>query len=63
MSGVFLPEEPGELAVAPDPDDTGRRAATTLAERASRLGWRVKLIDPPGEMDWNDAASSPESVL
>ena len=38
----------------------GAKAAAMLAKRASRLGWRVKIIDPPDQGDWNDAARAPE---
>lgn len=57
MKGVTLPAEPGELVAAPDPDRTGWDAAEALANRAHGLGWRVRILPPPGDgIDWNAAA-------
>jgi hypothetical protein len=56
IEGLHLPDPPGELAIAPDPGSTGLKAADVLAVRARRLGWRVKIMQPPDNGDWNDAA-------
>ena len=58
MAGLQLPSWPGELAVAPDSDAAGRKAAEELARRAWGLGWHVRIIEPPHEGDWNDAAKT-----
>jgi hypothetical protein len=54
MVGLTLPENPGQLIVAPDGDPTGRKAADALATRAQALGWRVSLLTAPDGFDWND---------
>jgi hypothetical protein len=57
VAGLELPAAAEELVVAPDPDAAGRRAADDLARRAWGLGWRVKILPPPGDgLDWNDQA-------
>jgi len=57
VAGLRLPETAGELIVAPDGDAPGRAAADKLAHRAHALGWRVSVLDPPGDgLDWNDWA-------
>ena len=55
MKALRLPDAPGRLIVAPDGDNPARAAADALAARASRLGWEVYHLRPPGErVDWND---------
>ncbi len=54
IAGLDLPPEPGNLTIAPDGDDAGKTAAHRLAERASALGWTVKLLPAPEGCDWND---------
>jgi hypothetical protein len=55
MHGLRLPSGPTELVIAPDGDPPGRDAADALASRAYELGWRVRVMEPPGAMnDWND---------
>lgn len=57
VAGLRLPNAPGEIAIAPDGDAAGRKAAETLAARAHAEGWRVRILPPPGDnLDWNDAA-------
>ena len=57
MAGLALPRDPGELVLAPDGDDPGRKAANKLADRASAAGWRVRVMKCPDGADWNDIAS------
>lgn len=57
VGGLVLPHKPADLAIAPDGDAAGRRAADMLARRAHAAGWLVRILPPPGEgRDWNDAA-------
>lgn len=58
IRGLILSAEPGELIVAPDGDAPGREAAAALAERASALGWNVRVMDPGDGLDWNDHAKA-----
>jgi Toprim domain len=61
IAGLELPAAAGELVIAPDPKPIERKAAVVLAKRAARLGWRVKIMEPPqGGGDWNDAARASE---
>lgn len=61
VAGLTLPEEAGELVIAPDADAPGRKATEALAKRAEREGWSVRLLPPPdGFKDWNDAAMARE---
>ncbi len=62
LSAARLPANPGELVVAPDAGSAGWRAAETLADRAHKAGWRVKLLPPPREGDWNDRAKAAAGV-
>jgi len=57
MAGLILPPDPGELVIAPDGDDEGRKAADELADRACAAGWRVRIMKCPDGADWNDIAS------
>ena len=57
MTGLILPRDPGELVLAPDGDEPGRRAARKLAGRAGTAGWRVRVMKCPDGADWNDIAS------
>jgi hypothetical protein len=57
MAGLVLPPDPGELVLAPDGDDAGRKAANTLADRANSKGWRVRIMHCPDGSDWNDLAN------
>lgn len=54
MRGLILPPSPGRLTIAPDGDEPGRSAAYALAKRAHAAGWKVSLLDPGDEADWND---------
>ena len=36
------------------------KAAKALTDRARSLGWRVKIMQPPEQGDWNDAAMATE---
>ena len=57
MAGLVLPRDPGELVIAPDGEDAGRKAADKLADRACAAGWRVRIMKCPDGADWNDIAS------
>lgn len=58
VSGLRLPDRPGELIAAPDGDAPGMAAAEALAARAHAAGWNVKILPPPGAgRDWNDVAA------
>ena len=57
MAGLILPPDPGELVIAPDGDDAGRKAANKLADRASAAGWLVRIMKCPDGADWNDISS------
>ena len=57
MSGLILPPDPGELMLAPDGDDPGRKAANKLAACATSTGWRVRIMHCPEGGDWNDVNS------
>lgn len=54
MKSLHLPDQPGELVIAPDGDAVGREAAQVLAQRAYALGWHVSLLPAPDGYDWND---------
>ena len=54
LKALNLPKQPRELILAPDGDSPGLRAAGTLADRAQRLGWQVRMMLPPVGQDWND---------
>jgi len=54
MKGVKLPKEPHNLIIGVDDDEAGKQAATTLATRATMLGWEVSLMRAPDGQDWND---------
>ncbi|MEO1512865.1 MAG: toprim domain-containing protein, partial [Planctomycetota bacterium] len=57
VAGLRLPPDVDEVVPAPDGDDAGIDAAHKLGLRASRLGWRVRIMPPPGDgLDWNDWA-------
>lgn len=56
MGEVLLPGAAGDLVIAPDGDQVGRAGAVKLADRASALGWAVRIMEPPAEGDWNDLA-------
>ncbi len=47
MSGLLPPPWPSDLVIAPDGDPPGRSAADVLAARAYKLGWRVRVMEPP----------------
>ena len=57
MAGLVLPSDPGEMVLAPDGDAPGRQAASKLANRATSLGWRVRVMRCPDDSDWNDMVS------
>lgn len=52
----ILPKVPGKLTILPDIDGSGigQRRANELAEKASRMGWRVFIDHPDQGSDWND---------
>ena len=54
MAGLILPRIPGEMTLAPDGDEPGRKAANKLADRAISAGWRVRVMHCPDGRDWND---------
>jgi hypothetical protein len=54
MIGLNLPNNPGQLTIAPDGDKAGQIAAMTLADRAARNGWQVSILTPPYGGDFND---------
>lgn len=54
MSALQLPECPGRLIIATDPDAAGLRAAQNLARRAVKGGWTVSIKRPSGKGDFND---------
>lgn len=54
MKSLQLPETPSKLVIGADGDPPGRAAARELADRAARLGWRVKVLEAPNGSDWND---------
>ena len=54
MAGLRLPADPGRLTVATDGDTAGKDAGYRLAERATALGWTVRLLPAPDGRDWND---------
>ncbi len=58
MAGLILPRDIGELVIAPDGDDAGRKAADKLADRACAAGWRVRIMRCPDGSDWNDVRSA-----
>ena len=51
-----LPDDAAELLIGADGDPAGRSAASGLAERACRRGWRVRIMTAPEGLDWNDVA-------
>jgi len=57
MAGLLLPPDPGEMVLAPDGDGPGRDAASKLANRATSIGWRVRVMRCPDDSDWNDMVS------
>jgi hypothetical protein len=54
MRSLRLPDVPGLIAIATDPDLQGREAAQALAKRAHGAGWRVSILDPGNGRDFND---------
>lgn len=54
MRGLILPKTPGEIMVAVDGEDAGRKAGQALAQRATAVGWRVQIADPGDGLDFND---------
>ena len=62
MRSLRLPEEPGALVIFADGDPAGRSAAHALAERACRLGWQVRIVDPGDGRDANDMLLAGEVV-
>jgi len=57
LAGLVLPPDPGEMVLAPDGDAPGREAASKLANRATSIGWQVRVMRCPDGSDWNDIAS------
>jgi hypothetical protein len=51
MEALDLPSG-GDLLVAVDGDDAGRKAGETLAARAVRSGWTVNIADPGDGLDF-----------
>jgi hypothetical protein len=60
MENLRLPTEAGELIIAMDGDEAGRKAANALADRAYNLGWVVSLLKAPDGQDWNDVLMAQE---
>lgn len=60
MENLRLPAEAGELIIAVDGDEAGRKAANALADRAYNLGWVVSLLKAPDGQDWNDVLMAQE---
>ena len=58
MKALVLPSYTGQLIVATDGDDAGRKAGNKLAMRAAMLGWSVSLMSAPDGQDWNDVLQS-----
>lgn len=58
LMSVTLPRKPGELIVAVDGDDAGRKAGQSLARRATAAGWKVSNADPGDGLDFNDLVSA-----
>jgi len=56
LKSVCLPDTTGELVIAADGDKPGTKAARDLAGRAVALGWSVRLMSAPEDLDWNDVA-------
>lgn len=54
MAAVRLPTNPGHLVVACDGEEAGRKAARSLAQRATAHGWNVRHADPGDGRDFND---------
>jgi hypothetical protein len=54
LRSLRLPDVPGLISIATDPDPQGREAAHILAKRAHGLGWRVSILDPGNGRDFND---------
>ena len=56
IKSLSLPAKPHRLIIASDSDDNGAglKAAQSLAQRASALGWDVSLAPAPEGQDWND---------
>ena len=54
LRSLRLPDVPGLISIATDPDPQGREAAKHLAKRAHGLGWRVSILDPGNGRDFND---------
>jgi hypothetical protein len=56
IRSLSLPAQPLRLIIASDSDDSGAglKAAQSLAQRASALGWDVSLAPAPEGQDWND---------
>lgn len=62
LRSLRLPELPGQLAIATDPDPEGRKAAGVLAKHALELGWRVSILEPLDDRDFNDILQQREGV-
>ncbi|MEY8143094.1 toprim domain-containing protein [Falsihalocynthiibacter sp. CO-5D18] len=54
IKGLELPMLAHRLIIGGDGDEAGKRAATSLAWRATALGWSVSLMLAPRGKDWND---------
>lgn len=54
MKALELPHCVSELIIATDGDEAGQEAGSSLARRASKLGWLVKIMQAPQGHDWND---------
>jgi hypothetical protein len=54
VARLILPRRAGALIVAADGDDTGRKAASELAQRASLAGWSAHIVQAPEGKDFND---------
>jgi hypothetical protein len=54
MKALLLPASVRDVFIAADPDDVGMDAAQTAARRWHAEGRIVRIVRPPGELDFND---------
>jgi putative DNA primase/helicase len=56
MQALVLPAGVQEVFIAADPDSVGMKAAQVAARRWHAEGRIVRIVRPPGELDFNDLA-------